>query len=111
MSYWQRNAVVLFLLSLACGCGEAKIQPNNLRLTASLRTALSTRSTEGLQQNIDAIENRRASGDMGEDEFAAFQRIIAQAQSGDWEGAEKATVRLQKSQRPTPEQVERLPKP
>lgn len=104
---------ILLLLTVTAlvGCGQAKIQPNNLRLTVSLRTALSTRSAEGLEQNVAAIEKRHAAGDMEEEEYAAFLRIVAQAKSGDWEGAERATVRLQKAQRPTQEQIDRLPKP
>ncbi|HTN76606.1 MAG TPA: hypothetical protein VL096_15205 [Pirellulaceae bacterium] len=104
----QRNWLLLALLLLT-GCGQAKIQPDNLRLTASLRTALSAKNPQWLDQNIQAIEERRAAGEMGDEEYAAFKRIVAQAQGGDWDGAERATVTLQKAQRPTPEQLEKLP--
>ena len=100
----------LLALMLLVGCGQAKIQPDNLRLTASLRTALSTKNNEWLQQNVDAIEARRTVGQMNDDEYDAFQGIIAQAKAGEWEAAERAAVRLQKAQRPTAEQLDRLPK-
>ncbi len=92
------------------GCGQAKVQPDNLELTVTLRTALSTQNNEWLALNIAAIEERRAAGQMNDEEYAAFQSIIATAKAGDWQSAEKAAVKLQKAQRPTPEQVDRLPK-
>lgn len=106
----MRRYGLLLALLVFVGCGQAKIQPDNLRLTASLRTALSTKNPEWLQQNVDAIEARRTVGQMNDDEYDAFQGIIAQAKAGEWEAAEHAAVRLQKAQRPTAEQLDKLPK-
>ena len=106
-------AVALFLAGggmVLLGCGPPRVAPTNLRLTSSLRTAISARQTEWLEQNITAIEARKSAGEMSEAEYAAFQAIIAQAKAGQWEAAEKAVIRLQKAQRPTAEQVENLPK-
>lgn len=107
-----RTAVGLVLACglLFAGCSEATVQPENLQLTVSLRTALSTQNREWLDQNVTAIEQRRAEGKMNDEEYNAFQSIIATAKEGDWQDAERAAVRLQKAQRPTAEQVERLPK-
>lgn len=102
-------ALGLFCLAFICGCGQATIQPDNLELTVTLRTALSTQNTDWLEQNITAIEARRSAGEMNDKEYAAFQAIIAMAKQGEWQAAERAAVRLQKAQRPTPEQVGQLP--
>jgi hypothetical protein len=104
--YWTLLLAVVILT----GCGQAKIQPDNLKLTTTLRTALSTQNSEWLAQNIDAIEARRTAGEMEDEEYAAFQAIIAQAQAGEWQAAEQAAVKLQKAQRPSQEQIDRLPK-
>jgi hypothetical protein len=106
----RRFTALLLILTLLVGCGQATIQPSNLRLTASLRTALSTKNQQWLEQNVEAIEARRALGEMNDEEYAAFQAIVDQAKAGEWEAAEHAAVRLQKAQRPTTEQLERLPK-
>lgn len=107
----RRYLVVLALsLVLLAGCGQAKIQPDNLELTVTLRTALSTQNPVWLEQNIAAIDQRRAAGKMDDQEYEAFQGIIAMAKSGQWQDAERAAVRLQKAQRPTQEQIDRLPK-
>lgn len=106
----RRYVALLLTLTLLVGCGQATIQPNNLRLTASLRTALSTKNPEWLKQNEEAIEARRALGEMNDNEYEAFQSILAQAKNGQWEAAERAAVALQKAQRPTQEQLDRLPK-
>jgi hypothetical protein len=102
--------MLLLAVWIFTGCGQAKIQPDNLKLTISLRTALSTQNSEWLDQNIAAIETRRTAGEMGDEEYAAFQAIIAQAKAGEWQAAERAAVKLQKAQRPSQEQIDRLPK-
>jgi hypothetical protein len=98
------------LLSLVAwtGCSPPAVAPDNQRLTVSLRTALSTKRFDWLELNAKEVEARRAEGKMNDDEYAAFTAIIAQARAGEWESAEKEVVRLQKAQRPTPEQIERL---
>jgi hypothetical protein len=107
------QASSLFVLTIAlsfAGCSAPRLAPDNLRLTSSLRTAISTRQSEWLEQNVSAIEARKSAGEMSDAEYDAFQSIIAKAKAGQWEAAEKAIVRLQKAQRPTKEQVGRLPK-
>ena len=107
----KRYAISGLLLAISLtlgGCGPPQVKPNNLRLIASLRTALSAKNTEWLQQNIDLIEQRRADGQMSDDEYEEFQAIIAKAKSGDWQGAERDSVDFQKAQRPTTEQIEQV---
>ena len=103
-------SLVLAAALTFASCSAPRVAPDNLRLTASLRTAISTRQAEWLEQNVSAIEARKTAGEMSDAEYDAFQSIIAKAKAGEWEAAEKAIVRLQKAQRPTKEQIGRLPK-
>lgn len=99
--------VAILAASLApLGCGYPTARPENFALLASLRTALSAKNEEWLRMNEEKILARHQAGEMGDDEFATFTRIIAQARGGDWAGAEKATLRFQRAQQPTPEQIE-----
>ncbi len=106
---WQRSSLASLLLCgilWTIGCGKPQLEPHNIHLTASLRTAISTRNADWLAQNIEEIESRRTDGQMGEQEYAALMSIISKAQSGDWEAAEYETLALQKAQRPTKEQMQ-----
>lgn len=96
-------------LALAIGCSPPAVAPANQELTVTLRTAISARNTEWLAKNAELIEQRHASGEMSDDEYHAFRAIVTKAEEGNWEGAERDVVRLQKAQRPTREQLERLP--
>jgi hypothetical protein len=98
------------LLALGCG-GPPQAAPANQRLISSLRTALSVQKLDWLEQNVQEIESRRAAGQMSDVEHQAFQAIIAKAKAGQWKEAEVDAVEFQKAQRPTAEQIERLPKP
>ena len=107
-----RRQIVMAPLSaflMLAGCGYPQAAPTNLRMISALRTALSARNPEWLEQNVEAIEARRAAGEMGDEEYEAFQAIVAKAKAGDWESAERESVAFQKAQRPTAEQIEQLP--
>ena len=98
----------LAMLALVAGCGYPVAEPVNMELISSLRTALSARSETWLAANDEIVEKRHAGGQMRDDEYHVFRSIIDQARGGDWQGAERATLRFQKAQRPTKEQVERV---
>lgn len=100
-------AAVLALLTLS-GCNDPQLQPANQQLSASLRTALSARNSEWLEQNATLIAERHQSGEMSEEEFQALQSIVQQAREGQWAEAEQAVVELQRAQRPTASQREAL---
>lgn len=96
----------------AGGCGgPPQAAPANQRLISSLRTALSAQKLDWLEQNVQEIESRKAAGQMSDVEHQAFQAIIAKAKAGEWKEAEVDAVEFQKAQRPTAEQIDRLPKP
>ena len=96
------------LTVLATGCGYPAVDPDNMKLISTLRTALSARNETWLQANQDLIEARRDAGAMGDEEFEAFQAIIQRARAGDWAGAEQDSVAFQRAQRPTEAQIRRL---
>jgi len=100
--------VVLLAATVLAGCGQPTVAPNNLRLTVTLRTAISARNADWLEKNSAQIAERYAAGQMSGDEFAAFEAIVVQARAGEWEDAERAVVDLQEAQRPTDEQVQRV---
>jgi hypothetical protein len=105
-----RSAIGLCLLGLLLtvnGCGYPNAEPANRRLISSLRTSLSAQNQQWLAANEKLVAERHKSGAMRDDEFAAFQEIIQQAQSGDWQGAERAAVEFQRDQRTSEQEVQR----
>jgi hypothetical protein len=98
---------LLGLLLAITGCGYPNADPANRRLISSLRTALSAQNQQWLAANEKLVAERHKSGAMRDDEFAVFQEIIQQAQSGDWQGAEQAAVEFQRDQRPSEQEVQR----
>ena len=90
------------------GCSYPVAEPMNMELISSLRTALSTRNDKWLAENEAIVEQRHEKGEMRDDEYEAFRSIIQRAREGDWQGAERASVRFQKAQRPTQQQIEQV---
>ena len=80
----RRMAIVSGLalaLSVLLGCGRPQAAPRNRALIAALRTAVNTRNSEWLEKNAKQVEERRAAGEMGEEEYNGFQSIIAMARA------------------------------
>ena len=107
------NALAMWLamgliLSMIIGCDRPQAAPQNRELITSLRTAISVRNADWLEQNVKILEERRAAGKVSDEEYEEFQAIIAKARAGEWETAEREAVAFQKSQRPTPEDIERV---
>ncbi|REK13032.1 MAG: hypothetical protein DWQ37_10435 [Planctomycetota bacterium] len=105
---WLPALAAWLVLTLVAGCGYPETQPMNMEIITSLRTACSARNGEWLDANEAKIEQRRASGQMRDDEYEAFMEIVRQARGGDWAGAEGACLKFQNSQRPTDEQVAKI---
>jgi hypothetical protein len=100
--------LVLLLGAVVLGCGHPQVASVNRRVIASLRTAVSAKNLQWLEQNETMIGERHQSGAMGDAEFEEFQSIIAQARSGEWNAAEVHLVALAKAQRVTPDDLERI---
>ncbi len=99
------GAITLLLVS---GCGYPDVQPVNMELITSLRTACSAKDLKWLDANVEKIDARKAAGEMSDEEHATFMAIVEQARGGDWESAELACLRFQQAQGPTPEQMEKM---
>jgi len=98
------------LALLVVGCGQPQAAPQNRQLITSLRTAISARNSEWLQKNAEVLEERRAAGNVSDDEYETFQAIIDKAKAGKWDDAEQDAIAFQKAQRPTREEIERVSK-
>lgn len=105
---WLPTVILALLL---VGCAPPQVAPQNQRLIASLRTAISARNSEWLEKNAEVVEERYAEGKVSHAELEAFQAIISKARAGQWEKAEREVLAFQKAQRPTQEQIDRVTKP
>jgi len=85
---------------LLAGCGSSpQLGTENYRLVESLRTAISSRRADWLDDNAKKITARHDAGQLDDAQFAALQAIVDDARSGDWEAAEQAVLELVKAQR------------
>jgi len=108
MAWW---IVAAMLCSVTIGCGRPQASSSeNQQLIGSLRTAISARNAQWLEENAKVVEQRRKAGKMDEAEYEEFQAIITMAKEGRWEAAEREVIKFLKAQRPTPEQIERTSK-
>ncbi len=93
----------------ACGCSRApQMAPGNQRLIQSLHTAVSSHRSDWLETNAKLVEERRSASQMSDEEYAAFESIIADARTGNWSRALSNVKALAKAQRRTPEEVAKL---
>ncbi|MBI3837997.1 MAG: hypothetical protein HY288_08700 [Planctomycetia bacterium] len=90
------------------GCGRPQVGANNYRLIESLRTALSARRIDWLEENAKLISQRHSSGEMNDEQFSAFESILALARGDNWAEAEIEAIRLAKAQQPSPAELERM---
>jgi Sec-independent protein translocase protein TatA len=102
----RRQAFIIVLAVLITGCGRApQIAPVNRRAMQGLQTAVSSRKVEWLEAAVRLIEEQRSEGEMEDDEYEVFQKIVEKARSGDWSGAQHDAFALVEGQRPTPEDL------
>jgi hypothetical protein len=95
---YKRTVILLLLLAAGCG-GSPQLGSENYRLVESLRTALSARRSDWLDENAEKIARLHDSGKLDDEQFAALNAIVEQARGGAWEEAEEAVVELAKAQR------------
>lgn len=92
---------IVAVLSAAAllGCGRAPQVPfENLRYSAALLTAASSRSVEQLDRVAAVIDDDSRSGRLSDQERSAYDAIIVTMRSGRWEDAEEACRRFRKAQ-------------
>lgn len=87
----------LFLTLGGCSRPPA-VEFANLPLVSSLRTACSARNEQWLTGVERAVTKRHGEGQMSAVEKDHFSKLIAQARSGDWQGAEKQCYHFERAQ-------------
>ncbi len=105
MKYVTMVAVLLVFLSGMPGCGKTEEPPENLKLLAALRTAISSRNTDWLAQTQTAVDEAAEKGELSEEMEASVREILALATDGEWEEAEEEIIQLQESRRPDSDAV------
>ena len=83
LSYWLQPPVVAI---------------TNLRYIQSLRTAVSSQRTDYVNKVDEALKLLKDKGELSEPEWTHFQMIIAKARAGDWQAADQACLKWEKSQ-------------
>ncbi len=102
MNYqFKRILMTLPVLFLWVGCGPPQVEHEERRLVESLLSAVSTRNLAWLDENVAAIEKRRAEGTLSAAASRSFGEIIGLARGGRWEEAESRAFELRDAQRPT----------
>jgi hypothetical protein len=97
--FWKVFAGILSLAMISTGCGRPPaVEFTNLPLIASLRTACSARNEQWLTGVERAVTTRHNEGRMSPVEKAHFEKLIAQARGGDWQGAEKQCYYFERAQ-------------
>jgi hypothetical protein len=99
----ERSALAMMLLVCIIlplgGCSKPPQMPADGRnLIGSLRTAVSAKRKDWLEENAKLIEKKHSDGKLSDEQFAEFESIVAEARSGDWAAAEKETIRLEQAQ-------------
>lgn len=74
------------------------LEYDNLRYIQLLATAVSARNPQWLERVDDAVQQRRAEGQMSDAEFDSLQQIIAMAEGGAWEQADRECFDLAAAQ-------------
>ncbi|QDU26473.1 hypothetical protein ETAA8_15510 [Anatilimnocola aggregata] len=99
MKYLPGFVVLCCILSLVAGCARPPaVQYDHLPLISSLRTACSARNPEWLAGVKRAVDQRHTEGKMTAVERDHFEVLIAQAEGGEWEAAERACLKFEQAQ-------------
>lgn len=89
----------MLIAGLLPGCGRSPQVPfENLRYSAALLTAASSRSLEQLDRVATVIEDDARNGRLSDQERAAYDTIITAMRAGRWPEAETACRQFRKAQ-------------
>ncbi|MBM4020710.1 MAG: hypothetical protein FJ284_00400 [Planctomycetes bacterium] len=102
--WWRRRlllAAVLAGLTPCAGCHPTapRVEFANRRFSGALRTATNTKNPQRLAAAKKSIEQAVAAREIGLEEHAWYEEIIALAEAGDWERAERRTIEFRRDQR------------
>lgn len=90
---------VLSVTFALTGCTKhPQVSFANQKYAAALRTACSSKDTDQLTQVKQLIEQDHVAGVIGAQEVEAYRSIVAKAEAGEWEEAERDCHQFQKDQ-------------
>jgi hypothetical protein len=91
--------VVVCLTLIMSGCTKhPQVSFTNRHYAAALRTACSAKDSDMLAKAKLVIERDHSAGAIGSDEVESYRSIVATAEAGDWQKAERECHRFQKDQ-------------
>jgi hypothetical protein len=94
-------AALLASFMMMAGCSKPPQMPkSSWNIIGSLRTAVSAKNNDWLEQNAKLIEQQRAKHELSDEQYAEFESIVADARQGNWDAATKEVLRLEHGQRP-----------
>lgn len=87
----------LVLVVSLTGCSRpTEARRDNRRLLDAILTAVVIRNTKELGKDKELLEGRRKDGKLSQASFDEIQKLIAEAEEGKWEAAEKGLYKLRK---------------
>jgi hypothetical protein len=92
-------AAVLSMVLAGSGPRTPQIEFGNRRYSAALRTAANTKNAARLARAKEHIERDHAAGIIGLEEYGCYADIIALAEAGRWQEAERKALSFRRAQR------------
>ncbi len=96
------RALLAGLVSVAVcitGCSKPpQIPADSRQIIGSLRTAVSAKRKDWLEENAKLIETKHAQNKLTDDQYQELKSIISQGRDGNWGDAESEVLRLEKAQ-------------
>jgi hypothetical protein len=92
---------MLVFATVIGGCSQPPQIPSDSRgLIGSLRTAVSAKRKDWLEENAKLVEEKHAQKKLSDEQYQEFESIISLGREGKWSDAESEAVRLEKAQQP-----------
>jgi hypothetical protein len=93
--------LIVLLTAVFAGCGKKTPEPpQTLHMIAGVRTAVSAKNPDWLAQWKAKAEQARNADQLSAETAESLDEIFQLAESGDWDAANDAIIRLQKSRTP-----------
>lgn len=95
---WAAAALLLVGCLAGCRPQAPPIDFANRRYSAALRTAANTKNPGRLARAKEHIDRDHAAGIIGPEEYAWYGEIIALAEAGRWQEAERKAIEFRRDQ-------------
>ena len=100
-------ALLIMGLFILNGCGRSQLEADHRHLIKALRTAVSAKNVQWLEQSAEKLRREHEAGRLSDEGHALLHRVIADARGGDWQAASSELKKLARAQRPTSTDLER----